>query len=226
MIKQESGIDDFQLSWQLWKSVEPEYEVWQFVRKKREDETLKVFFTQNQEYIIIPKFIINETELAFWLNLNFYQSKYLDWVGGIFNSFYTWFEISPNAPSIRLLIHQFLGKKVDINKLREFGFKIKKVDNFWQELVKRENELVPLFICGCGDWMCGNFSIKISIKENLIIWNMGGYIKPFVFDFISYKKEFDELEELVSDDFLIYRAYSKHSLNSKCNENEIQIYPN
>ncbi len=209
MIKQKSGIDDFQLSWQLWNSIDSEGEVWQFVRKKREDETLKAFFVKNKDFIIIPKFVINGTDLAFWLNLNVGLSKYLDWTGGIFNSFYTWYEISPNVPSIRLLIHQFLGKKVDINKLREFGFKIEKDDDFWKELVKRENELVPLFICGCGDWMCGNLSIRIAKKDNLISWDLGAYFRLFVFDFESYKKEFDELEELVADDFFIYRAYSK-----------------
>lgn len=199
MLRTESGIDIFKLSWQVFSekivNTTNSYTetTWLFKRYKREDESLEEFFSNNQDEIILPKYLINDTDLASWMNLNWYQGKIIDYPGHLINPLFIFSQGGyKHLPSLKSVLYQLLGHKVDLEKFRKLGFLIDEINLDWSEAVEEDNRSIMLYSCGCGDRDCGYFPLIINLENNLISWDIGSPFRKFIFDYNQYKSEFKE----------------------------------
>lgn len=214
MKKTLSGIDEFKISWQAYNIPErnnPD-DIWQLYETKKHDEPLIDFFKRNLKYIIIPKYFINGTDIALWWNLHYYESKILDNGLHYINSIYAFHQTCFSLPSLKLILFQLLGGKVDMSILADLGFKIDFVKIDWQQVIKEENEDVQLYCCGCcGDRGCGSFRVEISKENHLIKWMFPGYTRDFIFDFSLYEKEFREFQDYLDGYEKFKIKWAEHS---------------
>jgi len=202
MKKTLSGIDEFKISWQAYDI--PEHnnpdDIWQLYEIRNDNEPLIDFFKRNLKYVIIPKYFINGTDVALWWNLHYYESKVLDTRLHHINSICVFHQTDFYLPSLKLILFQLLGGKVDMSVLADLGFKVDLDKVNWQQVIKEENEDVRLYCCGCcGDRMCGYFGVEISKENHLIRWKFHDYTRDFIFDFDLYKKEFSEFYEYLNE---------------------------
>lgn len=214
MKKTASGIDEFKISWQAYDIPErnnPD-DIWQLYETKNDNEPLIDFFKRNLKYIIIPKYFINGTDVALWCNLHLYGSRILDTRSYHINSICVFHQTAFYLPSLKLALFQLLGGKIDMSILVDLGFKVDFVKIDWEQVVKEENENVPLYCCGCcGDRMCGSFRVEISKENHLIRWRFYDYIRDFIFNFDLYEKEFKEFYDYLDEYEKFKVKWAEHS---------------
>lgn len=204
MKKTLSGIDEFKISWQAYDWIESSDSdgTLQLQEIKDHNETLTEFCKRNLNYAIIPKYFINGTDIALWWNLHYYERKILDNGLHYINSIYAFHQTCFYLPSLKLILFQLLGGKVELSILGDLGFEADS-DAFtfdWQQFIKEENEDVQLYCCACcGDRMCGSLRVEISKENHLIRWKFYDYIRDFIFDFNLYEKEFKEFYDYLDE---------------------------
>ena len=214
MKKTLSGIDEFKISWQAYDWIESDDSdgTLQLHEVRKHSEPLIEFFKRNLKYAIIPKYFINGTDVALWWNLHYYEGKVLDNGLHYINSIYAFHQTCFYLPSLKLILFQLLGGRINMSILADLGFEVNFVKIDWQQVIKEENENVRLYCCGCcGDRMCGSFRVEINKENHLIKWTLPGYIRTFVFDFDLYKKEFNEFRDYLDEYEKFKIKWAEHS---------------
>ncbi len=200
MSKTTSDIDQFQIYWQAFDQKEftvnkTETDIkWILYRVKAQEESLSQFIIENKDRIIIPKYFINGIDFSTWCNANLYGGEILDTPLHLQNALFVFHQGNYKfLPSLKLTLYQLLGHKINLTKLKEFGFDLENKNINWLEIEREENEDIPLYCCGCGDRMCGYFPLKITKKTHSIEWEFSSEHPSFHFEINAYQKEFQEL---------------------------------
>lgn len=205
-------LDNFHISWQAFRMNE-DWDEWVFHVEKNHEESLMDFIRKNAEYTIIPKYIINGEDLATWLNTHHYEEKTIDSLGQYINTLHnSFFGNYAHLPSFKLNLALFLGQEINLQNLTAFGFDTQMDTYDWKHLIKEVNTSVSLYGCNCGDRVCGFFPLYINKEENLIHWNLGEGLPSYSFDYISYQKQFSELNTLLLA-FQEYKEKTSHQFS-------------
>jgi len=208
MKKTLSGIDEFKISWQAykWQDGDNSDGTWELHEIKGHDEPLIEFFKRNLNYDIIPKYIVNGVEIKSLLNVQIFERASSNSYTGLPNSIYVFHQLNFHLPSLKLILFQLLGGKVNMSTLRSLGFEVDKIQIDWEQIVEEESKDMQLFGCECGDRGCLYFPMEVKKENDLIRWIFSDYNEDFVFDFGLYEKEFKEF-------YAYLDGYEKFKLN-------------
>lgn len=220
-------MDTFKISWRAYNQIDTKYKhyvdtVWEFHRTKGDDESLKDFFKENTNKAILPKYILNDLDIAWWLNKHGFEEKLIDTPGFYINSLYVAYPgFFKSSPSLRLTIFELFGNKVNFDILKKLGFDVdKKVEKWdekttakmekagitpeslmpnWDKFVAEENESVLLYCCGCGDRGCPYIGVDVKKEGATITWDIClDTFNTYRFDYHQYREEFQEFLDLIN----------------------------
>jgi len=211
MKRTSSEIDEFKISWQayIWEDIDEYNHTWKLHETKEDDEPLIDFFGRNLNHSIVPKYVINGTDLAEWCNVNYFEEEILDIY--CLNSIYVFHQLSFYLPALKLTLFQLLGGKVDKLILKDLGFDVDRDTFDWQKFIKEENEDVQLYCSWDGDRESRGFSAKTTKENHLIRWTFPEKIRDFVFDFDAYEKKFKGFSDYLDGYGKFKVKWAKHS---------------
>jgi hypothetical protein len=70
--------------------------------------------------------------------------------------------------------------------------------------IKQENELVPLFTCGCGDFGCGGYYVNVSCADTaLILRNSYHHFNQSLQSELDYKLDWQQVRN-IAEEILTY----------------------
>jgi len=220
-------MDIFKISWRAYNQKDTKYKhyidsIWEFHRNKRSDESLEDFYKENADKVILPKYILNDLDIAWWLNTHGFQEKLIDVPGFYINSLSIAYGRGfGHLPSLKLIVFELFGNKVNLDILRELGFEVdKKAEKWnekttakmarigitpeslkvnWDKIVIEENESAQLYSCGCGDRDCPYIGVEVEKESATITWDIClDTFNTYRFDYHQYREEFQEFLDLIN----------------------------
>ena len=198
-----------------------------YEREKNKEEDLKEFIQEEMSKgtDIFLDFLINEIDLGFWLNTNYFLKRIIgiDYKNTIaypyrYNTEVDFDKI--NFTYQKIILKRILGQLIDRNdciddlNLKETDYTLEELENSVIYTLNLENQDTMLYCSGCcGDRACGYFGMRVYQTDKSVIWQMRLYgIIKFEFDKTDYFNAFEEYTNFINTE-LIKRGFNPVKVN-------------
>lgn len=220
MIKKE-GIYQFKIKWKAVKVKwlhDDNYEL-EYEKVKEKGKSLKDFLIEEKanDAKINLEFIIDGTDFANWLNLNYFEDKKA--IG--FERFENNLTYALNNLNYNQI--NFIHEKIGLKKMLGQSLKLDDCIDYYKSkngnkvesessnkikinsksiLLEEDSDVILFCSACCGDRMCGYIGLQIYHNEKEVIWHIRLYeeITEFRFEKKSYFTEFREYVDLVNNE--------------------------
>lgn len=203
------GFHTLELKWKAQKRERTKNDLSRitFEKIKKSTQPLEDFIeeTSKNGAELSVDFIIDGTDLGFWLNLNYFGRRAIgtDYI----NSISAYFLNNDFSFYTKSIMTRILGQKINYEECLAFcrdwfdDFKDEEeLIDFTKKYMNDENVDVVLYCSKCcHDKLCGYFGIQVYQTETSILWQLGLYrggVTTFKFDKEDYFKAFKEPIEL------------------------------